>query len=126
MAEQPPRIISRKRALVCLGMNAFGLPGLGTIMAGRAIGYVQAALMCLGFFLFMGFMMWYLGSSVGSFKRFMLTGIPEDPTIHYQPWLWVLWLGLALSFISWIWSLISSLIILRQAPPADEAPPRIQ
>ncbi len=122
MAEQPPRIISRKRALVCLGMNMLGLPGLGTIMAGRAIGYVQAAVMCLGFFLTVGFMMWYLGSSVSSFKRFMTTGVPEE--LHYQPWLWVLWLGLALSSIAWIWSLISSLVILRQTPP--EGPPRIQ
>jgi len=123
MAEQPPRIISRKRALVCLGMNAFGLPGLGTIMAGRVIGYVQAALMCLGFFLSVGFMMVYLASSVGSLNRFMLTGVSEDPTVHYEPWLWVLWLGLGLSIIAWTWSLISSLIILRQTP---EAPPRIQ
>ena len=124
MAEQPPRIISRKRALVCLGMNALGLPGLGTIMAGRAIGYVQAALMCLGFFLLVGFMMLYLTSSVGSLNRFMLTGVTEDPTIHYEPWLWVLWLGLALSFIAWTWSVISSLVILRQTPP--EPPPQIQ
>jgi hypothetical protein len=124
MAEQPPRIISRKRALVCLGMNALGFPGLGTIMAGRAIGYVQAALMCLGFFLFVGFMMLYLTSSVGSLNRFMLTGVTEDPTIHYEPWLWVLWLGLALSFLAWTWSIISSLVILRQTPP--EPPPQIQ
>lgn len=104
-------------------MNAFGLPGLGTIMAGRVIGYVQAALMCLGFFLSVGFMMVYLASSVGSLNRFMLTGVSEDPTVHYEPWLWVLWLGLGLSIIAWTWSLISSLIILRQTP---EAPPRIQ
>ena len=105
-------------------MNALGLPGLGTIMAGRAIGYVQAAVMCLGFFLTVGFMMWYLGSSVMSFNRFMFTGVPEDTTVHYQPWLWVLWLGLALSFIAWVWAFISSLIILRQTP--HETPPRIQ
>ena len=54
----------------------------------------------------------------------MLTGVPEDTTIHYEPWLWVLWLGLALSIIAWTWALFSSLIILRQAPP--EPPPRIQ
>ena len=105
-------------------MNAFALPGLGTIMAGRAIGYVQAALMCLGFFLSAGFMMLYLGSSVGSLNRFMLTGVSEDPTVHYEPWFWMLWLGLALSLFAWIWSIISSLTILRQAPP--DAPPRIQ
>ena len=124
MAEQPPRIISRKRALVCLGMNALGLPGLGTIMAGRAIGYVQAAVMCLGFFLTVGFMMWYLGTSVGSFNRFMLTGVAEDPIVHYEPWLWVLWLGLALSIIAWVWAFISGLVILRKTAP--ENPPRIQ
>src|SRR5687768_10631675 len=104
MAEQPPRIITRKRALVSLAMNALAFPGLGTIMVGQAIGYVQAALMAVGFFMFGGFMLRYLVSSVGALKRFMLTGVPEDPVMHYQPWLWVLWLGLAVSAVAWLWS----------------------
>lgn len=112
--------------MVCLGMNALAFPGLGTIMAGRAIGYVQVALMTLGFFMFAGFMFWYLVSSVEALKRSMGTGAPEDLTIHYQPWLWVLWLGLGLSTFAWGWSVLSSLIVLKQASTVGEAPPRIQ
>ena len=126
MAEQPPRIITRKRAVVCLGMNALAFPGLGTIMAGRAIGYVQAAVMSLGFFLFAGFMLWYLVSSVGALNRFMLSGVQEDLSQQYRPWLWVLWLGLGLSVFAWVWSVVSSLVVLKQAPAVTETPPRIQ
>lgn len=94
-------------------------------MAGRAIGYVQAALMSLGFFMFGGFMLRYMVSSLGALKRFMLTGIPEDPTSLYQPWAWVLWLGIGLSTFAWVWSMVSSLLLLRQTPAID-GPPRIQ
>ena len=126
MAEQPPRIITRKRAVVCLGMNALAFPGLGTIMAGGAIGYVQVALMTLGSFMFGGFMMWYLVSSVAALNRFMFTGVQEDLTGKYRPWLWVLWLGLGLSVLAWAWSVVSSLIVLKRASAVVEAPPRIQ
>jgi hypothetical protein len=125
MAEQPPRILTRKRALMCLGMNALAFPGLGTIMAGRAMGYVQAALMSVGFFMSTGFMIWYLVSSVGALNRFMLTGVQEDLSQRFKPWLWVLWLGLAISALAWGWSMVSSLMLLREVP-GSKAPPRIR
>lgn len=106
-------------------MNALAFPGLGTIMAGRAIGYVQAALMSVGFFLSCGFMVWYLASSVAALNRFMLTGTQEDLSPQFKPWLWVLWLGLAVSVIAWGWSMVTSLMLLREVPAAKE-PPRIQ
>jgi hypothetical protein len=125
MAEQPPRILTRKRALVCLGMNALAFPGLGTIMAGRAIGYVQTALMSVGFFMSSGFMIWYLMSSVAALNRFMLSGVQEDLSQQFKPWLWVLWLGLAISTFAWAWSMVSSLMLLREVPET-KGPPRIQ
>jgi hypothetical protein len=122
MAEtnQPRRIISRKRALACLAMNALALPGLGTVMAGRAIGYVQATLMLVGFCMFMGYMLWYFLA----FSRFVFSHTSEEFGAHYRPWLWVLWLGLGLCIVAWVWSLVSSFLVLRQS--TADAPPRIQ
>src|SRR5687768_145498 len=114
MAEQPPRILTRKRALMCLGMNALAFPGLGTIMAGGAMGYVQAALMLVGFFMSTGYIAWYLLSSVSALNRFMLNGVQEDLSQQFKPWLWVLWLGLAISGLAWLWSMVSSLMLLRE------------
>jgi hypothetical protein len=125
MAEQPPRILTRKRALMCLGMNALAFPGLGTIMAGRAMGYVQAALMLVGFFMSTGYIAWYLLSSVSALNRFMLNGVQEDLSQQFKPWLWVLWLGLAISGLAWLWSMVSSLMLLREVPES-KGPPRIQ
>jgi hypothetical protein len=106
-------------------MNALAFPGLGTIMAGRAMGYVQAALMSVGFFMSSGFIGWYLVSSVAALNRFMFTGVQEDLSQQYKPWLWVLWLGLAISAIAWGWSMVSSLMLLREVPE-PKGPPRIQ
>ena len=97
-------------------MNALAFPGLGTIMAGRAMGYVQAALMSVGFFMSSGFIGWYLVSSVSALNRFMLSGVQEDLSQQYKPWLWVLWLGLAISALAWGWSMVSSLMLLREVP----------
>ncbi len=94
-------------------------------MAGRAIGYVQTALMSVGFFMSSGFMIWYLMSSVAALNRFMLSGVQEDLSQQFKPWLWVLWLGLAISTFAWAWSMVSSLMLLREVPET-KGPPRIQ
>lgn len=114
MAKQPPRIITRKRALACLAMNTLAFPGVGTIMAGRWIGFVQAFFMSVGFCLFAGFVVWY----IVSFSQFAMSDTPERFIERYVPWLWALWMGLALSAFAWLWSLLSSLVVLRQASPA--------
>src|SRR5262245_4419971 len=52
-----PKALSRSKAWTCVAINQLACPGLGTIMAGRWSGYLQAAIMLLGFFLTMGFML---------------------------------------------------------------------
>src|SRR5260221_4896318 len=53
----PLQPLSRAKAWMCVAMNQLAFPGLGTVMAGRKIGYFQAAIMLAGFFLAMGFML---------------------------------------------------------------------
>lgn len=90
-------------------------------MAGRPIGYVQAAVMVVGFCLFVGFML-------GFFVAFSRSVIGEagESVLHayYHRWKWSLWSGLGLTAVAWSWAMISSIFILREVRTA--APPRIR
>ena len=112
----PPRIMTRKRALACLAMNLLAFPGVGTIMAGRRQGYAQAIVMLAGFGLFVAFM----GLYFISFGRFAMES-PDEFRARYQPFLWALTTGLGLCLVAWLWSLLSSLLVLREARLAETA-----
>ncbi len=92
-------------------VNQAAFPGLGTILAGRRIGYAQAALMLSGFFLTMGFMLLYLSCMLGFAGKITWT----ETTLRdcYRPHLWMLWTGAPATVAAWLWALTSSLQILR-------------
>ncbi len=93
-------------------MNQLAFPGLGTIMAGRRIGYVQATIMVTGFCLFLGFMVEYFAW----FARFVMAfGGDEPPQNGYRSWLWMLFAGVGLTGFAWCWALLSSISIVRKA-----------
>lgn len=96
-------------------MNLLAFPGLGTIMAGRAIGYTQATVMVAGFGLAVGFMIYYFWCMA----HFATSDWSEEEfRSHYREWLWALWLGCALSLAAWCWALVSTIGILRRASKA--------
>ena len=112
----PPRLPRRKRpasAWTCTALNQLAFPGLGTILAGRRIGYVQAAVMLLGFVLVMAFM---AGWFAALFRLATESGWSEQ-SYHAQvcAWGWAGLAGLGLCALAWVWSLFSSIAILRQA-----------
>src|ERR1043166_4868547 len=162
-AQPDRRPLSRSKAWVCAVINQLAFPGMGTVMAGRRSGYVQAAVMVAGFLLTMGFMFVFFAALIQS----MVQGVGSDTLykqlFHHYGWaglsglgLWFLltmgfmfvffaaliqsmvqgvgsdtlykqlfhhygWAGLsglALCFIAWCWSLVSSIIIVRSAPPS--------
>jgi hypothetical protein len=93
-------------------MNQLAFPGLGTVMARRWTGYIQATLMVLGFCLFVGFMLFYF-ARLGQ----LVTNEVSDEQFRTQ-WragLWALWSGLGLCAFAWLWALGSSFFILRDA-----------
>jgi len=97
--------IDKPTAWACLAANLFTVPGVGTVAAGRKIGYLQAALGLVGFGLsVLGF--------VGILRDWGETGgQPEGMT----PSLWVGVAGICLWGASWLWALASSLRLHRQA-----------
>ena len=114
-------VLTRSRAWTCAVVNQLAFPGLGTIMAGRRIGFVQAPVMVAGFILVMAFMgVWFLA----------LFRLATDPAwtdaqfnAQWRSWAWAgLW-GALLCGIAWCWALVSSIAIVRQA---QHTPPVLQ
>ena len=110
-----PNPLSRSKAWTCVVINQAAFPGMGTVMAGRRCGYLQAAIMLAGFFLTMGFMFCYFLALI----RVVMHS--ESGDVRYlellRPYAWAGISGLSLCFIAWCWSLVSSLAILRSASP---------
>ena len=92
--------------------NQLAFPGLGTIMAGRRVGYPQAAMMLAGFFLTMGFLIWFIVCGLRYAGHSEWT--EAEFRALYRPYNWALYWGLGLSVGSWIWALFSSVSLLRQ------------
>jgi hypothetical protein len=123
MASNPPKPLTRARAWTCAGINQLGFPGVGTIMAGRKIGYFQSALMLIGF----GFTMYYMMSSfMGAFS--VLNDPNWDDTALREIIKKGRWFGIAgsaFSAVAWVWALLSSVQFLREAqkqPPTLPKP----
>jgi hypothetical protein len=104
------------------------MPGFGSLMAGRRVGYPQAALGLIGLAvttLFAArFFAWYLVQSG------RLQGDEADPFAKLaELWSAVRWplLGVVIFLLGWAWSLITSLQILWTARQAEAAaqPPRL-
>jgi len=114
------------RAWASLMTNLLVLPGLGSVLAGRRVGWIQAALALVGFALSAFWLVWFAAALVRE-GGFPLDGGPYLP------------LGLAgvlLFAVSWIWGLVTGLGILgesRRTPsgrgrsgaggPVDRVPP---
>lgn len=108
----PPRpSLQRVRVAVLVNQGAF--PGLGTIMMGRRVGYLQAAVMIAGFVLSMGFMTYYL-ACLGSLATHA-NSTQADFTERIRPHWWALFWGFGLCAAAWCWALASSVSLLREA-----------
>jgi len=119
--------LSRQTARGCVGTN-LALPGFGSLMAGRVVGYAQAALTIPGFVMTMvfgvKFMVWFLANSAEIY------GADADPvevwTELWQQLRWAL-LGMGLFAVAWLWAQTTNAAILRQASKTEERakPPKL-
>ena len=104
--------MTRPRAWGCVAVNQLAFPGLGTIVAGRWVGYLQATIMVAGFCVFVGFMLWFFWG----LAQFAADEWSERQfRAHCVRQLWALWWGLGLCALAWFWALWSSIFILRDA-----------
>jgi len=113
---KPAPVVDRSKAWVCLLTNLFVCPGVGSILAGRRRGYLELGMALLGaawmtFVLVRLFTVWI-----------QLLQAPPDAQNYIRSGMG----GLTLFMGSWLWSLITSLSILRQSkrtPPVGTSDP---
>ena len=119
--------LSRQTAWGCLTTN-LALPGFGSILAGRPVGYFQAALCVAGLALTMILGTRFIAWSLANWSR--LHGPQADAYAAMVETFRAArgsLLGIAVFGLSWVWALISSFGIVRSAR-ADERsalPPRL-
>jgi hypothetical protein len=99
-------LVDHAAARRCLLVNLLVLPGLGSLLAGRWVGWVQALLALSGFALTAGWTAWFVADWIhrGAF--------PETGGSH----LWLAYAGILLFLAGWCWALATGLRLLRQAP----------
>jgi hypothetical protein len=107
---------------LCVLVNVAAFPGLGTIMAGRRIGYLQAALMLTGFFCVVGTAIWFILQAVK---------VVDAPMWDEQAWhtaarkAWITGgAGLGICAVAWLWALVDSVRLWQSFRPAPPIPPR--
>lgn len=113
--------LDRQTAQACVAMN-LGLPGFGSILAGRVVGYAQAILTVAGFVLTVAcglkLILWFF-ANWSKMNDPMADGWENLRAL----WLVARWplLGMALFAISWLWALVTSFMIMRSAPKKGSA-----
>jgi hypothetical protein len=127
LALAPRRRLSRQVAWGCFTTN-LTLPGFGSLLAGRAIGYAQIAIAIAGFAITtifgVRFIIWYFAN----YTR--ITQAQDDVGGNlYSVWLEVRWalLGMALFAVAWLWALGTSLLIVAESRSGEGpgVPPKI-
>jgi len=110
------------KAITCVIINQFATPGLGSIIGGRFVSGAGQLLFALaGFCLLVVWMVCYFYDRVRE-------AVGQEPVENSFGWMgkW----GLICFGAAWLWALVTSLSLLRQAKTAAQAskgrvPPRI-
>lgn len=109
METVPPKTLDRAAAWGCLVSNLAVLPGLGSVVAGRRCGYVQATLALVGMSLSVVWMVFLL-------MQWHRTGeYPFDGGPHVTMGL----SGFGMFLVGWIWALTTSLALMREAKQSE-------
>jgi hypothetical protein len=101
----------RPRALAALTANLM-LPGAGSILLGRRVGWAQAALALAGMALSLHWLTRVVGLWVRAGERPLLE--PEELIVGI--------VGPALFAVTWAWSALTALRVLRRLPAERSAP----
>ena len=90
-------------------MNQFATPGLGSLMAGRLFaGACQIMLAVAGFFFIVA---WFINVMVQFYGQI-------EGNVAVKPVGWLGLTGTAIFLLSWVWSLFTSLSIVRASKQA--------
>jgi hypothetical protein len=127
LALGPRRALSSQTAWGCLTTN-LAVPGFGSLVAGRASGYPQAALGICGLALTLFFGVRFIWWSISNWS--LLHGPQADPIDALgQMWVAGRWafFGILIFAIGWLWALFTSFQVVRSARNNEQldVPPRL-
>ncbi len=119
LAKENPDLSPREAAKGCLTAN-LAVPGLGSILVGRKIGFVQMAIYFAGFALTLTFGLRLIYSALSNWSAFYAEFYSPGADVLYalsdlwQRTRWAL-LGIFLFLISWVWALATSRAVIAEA-----------
>jgi hypothetical protein len=119
----PRRPLDRQTAWGCLTANLLGVPGLGSLAAGRRVGYVQMLLAVGGLAITsvfgIRFTLWFISNSAQA-NQLDDAGLEQVGNI----WLHLRFalLGICVFACGWFWALASSLSLLAEAKSGTPKP----
>ena len=121
MTSRTVRPLSRARAWTCILTNQLATPGLGSLMARRIFAGVGQLLLALAGFVLI--VVWFFEVMIQYYGQ--VTGdVPARPVG------WIGEIGAILFVASWLWALVTSISLWRQAESDERAelktvPPRM-
>lgn len=102
--------LERKKAWGFLVTNLVVLPGAGSVMAGRKVGYLQAILALAG----LGLSMWFSWITLREWL------VVREVTVPALSVLAMGGVGLMLVALAWLWSLATGLSVLKEVERQPE------
>lgn len=115
------KLLKPASARNCFLVNQFATPGLGSLMGGRIVaGTGQLILALIGFAIVI---YWFLRTM----QEYYSLLSSEEPTVSYAKFGWS---GLLFFAAAWLWSLLTSISLMREAKAQEREnpsgpPPRI-
>ncbi len=112
--QPPPVPLTRAKARNAVLMNLLATPGLGSLMARRRMaGTGQLVVFLAGFLLFMS---WFARLMIETYREVVNGAAPHSVALLGE-------LGVGFVAVAWIWSLFTSLSILREGKANEAATP---
>ena len=113
---RPPRQpLDRAKARNCALINQFATPGLGSLIGGRRFeGIGQLILAVAGVLMVVG---WFVHLTLDAYHQIMTGATESSPRSRLGP------AGGITFVVAWLWSLVTSLSLLREARRNDGEKP---
>jgi hypothetical protein len=110
---QPGEALSRSAARNATLLNQCATPGLGSLLAGRRLaGLGQLLLAVAGFLMIIG---WFVLLAIQMYQQ-LVNDVPPQSVARLG------WMGAVLFAVAWLWSLVTSMSLLREARATESGP----
>ena len=103
-------LVSRAKARNAAMLNLLATPGLGSLLCRRWIAGAGQLILCIAGFAV--FMIWFVKEMI-QYYGLITNDVPAQP--QAQPIWWIAATGVSLVTVSWLWSAVTSVSLMREA-----------